>query len=105
MKKNPTIILIALLFASACRYPAREVTTYAGNGTLGYADGNVNDAQFSNPMGLAVDMAGNVYLADSRNNRIRKISTDGKVTTIAGSGNVGSADGKGTAASFFFPTA
>jgi len=105
MKKNTTILLIAILFISACRHAAPNVSTFAGTGTLGYVDGNAAEAMFSNPMGLAVDSTGNVYVADSRNNRIRKITPDGMVTTLAGNGKVGSADGKGGSASFFFPTA
>jgi sugar lactone lactonase YvrE len=93
------------LFISACHPQGPQVTTFAGNGTLGYADGKVADASFSNPMGLAADSLGNIYVADSRNNVIRKISADGIATTLAGSGKAGSADGEGGAASFFFPTA
>ena len=74
-------------------------------GNPGSADGNGKTALFSNPNGVAVDSAGNVYVADEVNDEIRKIDTAGNVTTLAGSpGNVGSADGIGSAARFNYPT-
>ncbi len=51
------------------------VATVAGNGTLGFADGNIADARFYQPTGVAVDVAGNIYVADSENHRIRKITS------------------------------
>jgi hypothetical protein len=62
------------------------VTTLAGNGTSGFADGIGTAARFSILMGVAVDATGNVYVADLGNNRIRKITSDGVVTTIGGTG-------------------
>ena len=82
-----------------------EVTTIAGDGTQGYADGQGTNAKFHFPAGVACDNAGNVYVADSYNNRIRKIAPNGTVTTFAGSGQDGRADGRGTAASFSRPGA
>jgi sugar lactone lactonase YvrE len=79
------------------------VTTLAGSGLMGASNGAGDKASFSNPMGIAVDRHGNVYVADTRNNLIRKISPDGHVTTLAGSGAAGSEDGFGKAASFFGP--
>jgi serine/threonine protein kinase/sugar lactone lactonase YvrE len=80
------------------------ISTLAGSGTAGFADGAGGSAQFSTPTGVAVDKTGNVYVADNANNRIRKIAPDGSVTTLAGSGDKGLVDGRGTAAQFNAPT-
>lgn len=82
---------------------AGVVTTFAGSGSKGFANGNGTAASFSSPNGLAVDGDGNVYVADMDNHAIRKIGYDGTVSTFAGSGSVGSLDGQGTAASFYGP--
>ncbi len=83
--------------------PDRTVTTLAGSGSPGSADGAGTSASFRGPNGLAVDSSGNVYVADRGNNTIRKITSSGIVTTLAGSASPGSADGTGTAASFNSP--
>jgi sugar lactone lactonase YvrE len=83
--------------------PNGTVTTLAGSGDYGYADGIGTSASFYYPRGLVVDSSGNVYVADSYNQRIRKITPDGTVTTLAGSDNQAYADGNGTAASFNYP--
>ena len=73
--------------------PEGVVSTLAG-GAAGFIDGDVATALFRNPSGVAVDGAGNVYVADRLNHRIRKIDiTSGQVSTIAGAGTAGSRDG------------
>jgi sugar lactone lactonase YvrE len=83
--------------------PTGNVTTIAGGGTNGHADGAGTAARFNMPYGIAIDAAGNLYVADTGNHRIRKIDPTGNVTTIAGGGTNGHADGAGTAARFNMP--
>lgn len=83
-----------------------QVTTLAGQaGYSGSADGTGSAARFLTPLGVAVDAAGNVYVADAGNDTIRKISPEGVVTTLAGlAGQSGSSDGTGSEARFWYPT-
>ncbi len=85
--------------------PAGEVTTLAGTaGIAGHSDGMGGNASFFGPAGVATDSKGNVYVADSGNNIIRKIAPTGVVTTIAGlAGESGENDGRGRAARFTAP--
>jgi len=83
--------------------PTGVVTTIAGSGARDFADGSATSASFNRPQGIAVDASGNVFVADTENQRIRKISPTGEVSTFAGSGNPVFQDGIGTAASFKDP--
>jgi serine/threonine protein kinase/sugar lactone lactonase YvrE len=84
---------------------AGNITTLAGQaGVGGHTDGAGNQAQLRLPNNVAVDRAGNVYVADTGNNTIREISPNGTVSTLAGvSGTHGSADGMGSEARFWAP--
>lgn len=89
--------------ASSTPSAAAQVSTLAGSGATGQANGQGTAASFNDPVGVVVDASGNVYVADTGGNLIRKVDANGNVTTIAGSGAHGSANGQGTAASFDFP--
>jgi hypothetical protein len=85
--------------------PQGFVYTLAGGGTYGYQDGNQENAKFRGPQDLAVSASRDVYVADTGNHCIRKVSPTGTVTTIAGScGNDGYHDGIGTSALFSSPS-
>ena len=79
--------------------PSGEVSTFAGSGTSGNVDGQGINAQFNNPIGITVDLNGNIYVGDESSNNIRKIASTGEVTTLAGSSS-GFADGQGVNAQF-----
>ena len=83
--------------------PDGVVSTLAGSGTRGAVEGIETAAQFDGPAGVAVDASGNVYVAETRNTKIRKITPAGAVSTLAGSGARGAAEGVGTAAQFDRP--
>ena len=80
------------------------VTTLAGTGNYGIADGAGTAANFRYPNGITIDGT-NLYVADAENHKIRKIDiATGMVATLAGSGNAGTADGAGAAANFHYPS-
>lgn len=85
------------------------ITTVAGNGSNGYSGdgGPATSATLNHPRGVAVDAAGRIYIADTLNNRIRVVTTDGKIYTVAGTGGIGKQGDGGPAlrAGLNFPTA
>lgn len=83
--------------------PAGVVTTLAGNGSPGFEDGTGANAQFKYPAGVSVDANGNVYVSDTNNHMIRKITPGGVVSTFAGSGDADFINGIGVEASFSSP--
>lgn len=97
-------VIVADTGANAIRRitPEGQVTTLAG-GAAGFRDGPAAQALFNGPMGVAVDDAGNVYVADAYNDRIRVIAADGQVRTVAGGSTPGFADGQGAGAAFDTP--
>jgi hypothetical protein len=91
------------------------ITTVAGNGNVGFSgDGGLGtSAELNNPSGVAVDTSGNLFIVDSYNNRIRKLSTSGIITTVAGDGETNNVSGNGgfsgdggpaTSAAMYYPT-
>lgn len=85
--------------------PEGHVSTFVGTGTPGLTDGNAAVAQFYRPRGLAFDTQGNLYVADTGNHCIRKITPNGMVSTLAGNGQLGFVNGQGANAQFSYPTA
>ena len=85
--------------------PEGQVTTVAGDGTAGYRDGPAAQAQFNGVIGVAVGTNGNIYVADSYNDRIRVITPNGQVSTLTGTGTPGFADGDRSIAMFDTPCA
>ena len=90
-----------------------QLSTLAGSGvgvapgsqSPNYTDGDGSSARFNNPSAVAVDAAGNTYVADTWNHLVRKISPSGTVTTLAGrAGICGNDDGTGSSATFCEPT-
>ncbi len=71
--------------------PGGTISTFAGNGTAGFSGdgGQASMAELSYPTGVAIDTAGNLYIADENNNRIRKVNASGVISTYAGTGSVG----------------
>lgn len=84
--------------------PSGTVTTFAGNGQRGLANGDRSSASFNRPTGLAVDASGTVFVADYGNHAIRKITASGVVSTLAGGNGAGSTNGPGLSASFSSPS-
>lgn len=80
------------------------VTTYAGSGEKGFEDGPKDKAQLVSPNGISIDKFGNLFIADSYNHAIRKVTSLGELCTFAGNGEEGYKDGFGKNAMFHFPS-
>jgi hypothetical protein len=78
-------------------------SVYAGSTVAGFADGPVASAQFNNPTNICIDNSGNLLVSDFQNHKIRKVSTSGIVSTVAGAGMPGFMDGINTIAQFNYP--
>ena len=97
-------VAVLILVSLVARSQSLTVTTLAGNSGQGSADGAGGSARFNSPGGVAVDSAGNIYVADTANHTIRKITSGGAVSTLAGlAGASGSADASGNNARFNQP--
>src|SRR5205085_8352935 len=104
--------ILALTFPAVCLFSSAEASTVYENYTFstfagppesgaGTSDGSGRQARFYLPFGLGVDTSGNIFVADTANNTIRKITPAGDVTTLAGlAGNAGNANGSGNNARF-----
>jgi sugar lactone lactonase YvrE len=104
MMKRPLTILLALL-ATPSLFAEGVIAPVSGvNGEPGHQDGTGGGARFNDPMGLARDTQGNLYICDARNHVIRKVAPGGVVSTLAGKpGEAGAVNGIGEAARFNFP--
>ena len=110
---SPTETAIAangdIVFADAGNHSVRRVTTQgvvstiAGTGTTGDVNGEGDIAQFASPLDVAVDSQGNIFVVDFGNQKIKRIDTDGMVTTYAGTGEIGFMDGIPSIATFNNP--
>jgi Putative Ig domain/Secretion system C-terminal sorting domain/NHL repeat len=83
--------------------PNGDVTTYAGTGAIGIQNGDAATATFKFPDAAVTDSNGNLFITDQSNHMIRKITPEGIVSTFAGTGILGSNDGDGATASFYYP--
>ena len=80
-----------------------QLTTIAGSGAAGFADGVGSAAVFNAPSGISASPDGSLFVADANNNRIRRVSPTGEVVTIAGTGLAGAVDGRGDQATLNYP--
>ncbi|PJZ79235.1 NHL repeat-containing protein [Leptospira meyeri] len=104
-KSDDTSTFLLLFLASNTASSTAVVTTFAGSATSGLVDATGTSARFNKPNGVAIDSAGNLYIADTGNHCIRKITSAGVVTVFAGSnsGVSGLVNNTGTAARFNEP--
>jgi sugar lactone lactonase YvrE len=87
-------VVTGIAYAQVALPGAGLIQTLAGNGTAGFVDGPVASAELNRPYGLALDSAGNIYIADFDNSRIRKVTiATGDISTVAGNGGTGICSG------------
>src|SRR3989442_11279367 len=100
------VLFFCLGFCSQASGQSGIITTVAGNGNTGFSGdgGPATSAGLSGAMGVAVDASGNIFIAEERSGRIRKVSADGIITTFAGGGSAGCSDGPANSASLFLPS-
>jgi len=100
MKKNIYILVVLFILIGYAGY-AQTITTVGGTGTAGYSGdgGQATSATLNGPVSVTTDNAGNKYIADYSNNVIRKISTSGIISTVAGNGSIGNSGDGGQATS------
>ena len=84
--------------------PDGNVSTFAGVGTVGYVNGKGDQAKFNFPISIVIDSADNLYVGDRYNNRIRKITPEGDVSTVAGNSEASGINSQGEMATFHLPT-
>ena len=96
------LVSLALFATTAEAQHGYRIDTVAGSGVEGFG-GAATAAQLYGPAGVAVDGAGNLYIADERNDRIRKVDSTGTINTVAGTGAIGFS-GDGGAAQLYGPT-
>src|SRR5580692_9023940 len=84
--------VLCVLLGALPAYSQWNINTYAGNGSPGYSGDGIQamSAAINAPRGTAIDAAGNLYIADSGNYRVRRVATNGIITTVAGLGGLGS---------------
>ncbi len=95
--------IISVIIIRSVVYAQFSVKTFIGSDS-GFVNGTIAEAKFNGPFGICIDKDGNIYIADSGNNCIRKIDTNGTVSTFAGTGEVGNKDGDRISATFNSPT-
>ncbi|MCJ0765856.1 SMP-30/gluconolactonase/LRE family protein [Variovorax terrae] len=100
---NGTLYVSGPHYIATVAAGATTATTWVGSGASGYADSPAVP-QFNSPASIALDSAGNLFVADPQNMRVRKVAADGTVSTLAGDGTQAYADGVGTAAKMARPT-
>src|SRR5258708_6770937 len=106
--RRPILLAIAAMLAPSgllqAADPGYAWTNFAGLGRFSHTDGTGSAARFFQPGGVAIDGSGTLYVADTPNSTIRKVTSDGIVTTFAGSPQVdGTMDGPASSARFTIP--